>query len=165
MEHADALLTIAEIALGLAGFGGLFLAIGRDRAAARNPADTYRLGLLLTTALATLLLALLPVGFQAVGLAEDAVWSLSSAIMAVSLVCLVVVTRLARRRHLEEIRAGEQRTVAALLWLLALATTAAQLANALGLVRARAGVFLFGLIFLVAFGSYLFARMLFLWRG
>jgi hypothetical protein len=44
-------------------------------------------------------------------------------------------------------------------------TVAAQLANALGLFGARAfGVFLCGLIYLVAFGSYLFARMLFLWR-
>ena len=36
----------------------------------------------------------------------------------------------------------------------------------LGLFGERAfGVFFASLVFLVAFGSYLFARMLFLWRG
>jgi hypothetical protein len=52
-----------------------------------------------------------------------------------------------RRRNPEAIRAGEQRRVATLTWMLAVATVAAQLANALGWFGARSfGVFLFGLI-------------------
>ena len=61
---------------------------------------------------------------------------------------------------------GEAPRVAAAVWVLAFVTLAAQLLNAAGVFQTRAaGVFVFGLVFLVAFGSYLFARMLFLWSS
>jgi hypothetical protein len=166
VDGSDALLAIAQIALGLAGFGGVFVALGRSELGARRPADTYRLVLLLSTALATLVLSLLPIAFRALGLADDAVWAAASALMAGLLVVLLAVAVRWRRRHRQEIQAGEAPLVAAAIFSLALLTLGAQLANAAGLLgAARLGVFLLGLVFLVAFGSYLFARMLFLWRS
>lgn len=165
MDPTETLLAIAQIALGLAGFGGIFVALGRERAETRRPADVYRLTLLLSTALSTLVLSLLPVALRAVGLPEAVVWAVSSAVMAALLVSLAVVTVRMRRPHREEIRAGEAPLVATLIWVLSVATLVAQLANAAGLFAAGFGVFFGGLVFLVAFGSYLFARMLFLWRS
>lgn len=166
MEESEALLAIAQIALGLAGFGGVFVALGREHGASRRPADTYRLVLLLTTALTTLSLSLLPVALHAVGVPVQWVWALASALMAAVLAVLLIVFLRWRRRHREEIRMGEAPRVAAAVWVLSGVTLAAQLLNAAGVFQTRAaGVFVFGLVFLVAFGSYLFARMLFLWRS
>jgi hypothetical protein len=166
MEHEEALLAIAEIALGLAGFGGVFVAVGRSREAVRRPADTYRLVLLLCMALATLVLSLLPVALGSLGLAPPGLWRVSNGLQAVVLAVLLVVFRRWRQRHLEEIRHGEAPLVAALIWVLSVVALVAQAASAAGLLQAQAaGVFLTGLVFLVAFGSYLFARMLFLWRS
>jgi hypothetical protein len=166
VDATETLLAIAQIALGLAGFGGIFVAVGRERAAVRRPADTYRLVLLLCTALSTLVLALLPLAFQSVGIADATVWALSSALLSVIIGTIGVVTIRLRRPHREEIRAGEAPLVASAIWVIAFVTLAAQLSNAAGAFAARSfGVFLFGLVFLVAFGSYLFARMLFLWKS
>jgi len=165
MDRSEVLLAIAQVALGLAGFGGVFVALRRDEQGAREPANAYRLVLLQSSALSTLLLSLLPLGFESVGVPEAAIWALSSALMAALVGTVSVVAVRMRLRHPEEIRAGEEPRVATLTWILAVLTVAAQLANALGLFGERAfGAFLCGLIFLVAFGSYLFARMLFLWR-
>jgi hypothetical protein len=165
MDRAEALLSIAEIALGLAGFGGIFMALG-SRGAARDPADTYRLVLLLGTALSTLVISLFPVAFQAVEMPDRIVWCASSALTTILLASLVVFAERWRRRYPDEIRAGELPLAAAAVRAVALLTLASQIANAAGLFGARAfGVFFFGLVFLVAFGGYLFARMLFLWRS
>ena len=68
--------------------------------------------------------------------------------------------------HADRAREGEQplaaATVAVTGWLVFLA----QLAAAAGLFGPRTfGAFLCGLIYMTAFGAYLFARMLFLWRS
>jgi hypothetical protein len=166
VDPTEALLAIAQIALGLAGFGGIFVAVGRERAAALRPADSYRLTLLLSTALSTLVLSLVPVALRALEVSEASVWRSSSAVMSALFLGLGVVTVRMRLPHLEEIRAGEAPWMAAAIWVLAFATLAAQLASAAGLgTLAGFGVFFLGLVFLVAFGSYLFARMLFLWRS
>lgn len=167
MEPADALLSIAEIALGLAGFGGIFVAFSRDRGVARSPADTYRLVVLLSAALSTLLLSLLPVALLALAIEPDTVWSLGSAAATLLIVSLLGVTWRFRTTHSDEIREGEFTWVAKLIWVLASCLLVAELANALhvfGTARTF-GVFLLGLVFLLAFGAYLFARMLFLWRS
>jgi hypothetical protein len=167
MDRADALLSIAEIALGTAGFGGIFVAFSRDRSAPRSPADTYRLVILLCAALSTLVLSLLPLALLELGVREMAVWSIGSGAMIALIVTLLTVTWRFRTTHRETIREGEFSWAANLIWVLSFGLLAAEIANALGFVApARAfGVFLLGLIFLVAFGAYLFARMLFLWRG
>jgi hypothetical protein len=165
VDRWEALLAIAQISLGLAGFGGVFVAVG-GRAAVRAPADTYRLVMLQSTALSTLVLSLLPVAFTGLGASEDATWRFCSALLAVLLIGVVSFSIRLRRPHEEEIRIGEQRWVSRLLWTGAITCFAVQLPNALGLFGERGfGVFFASLVFLVAFGSYLFARMLFLWRG
>ena len=64
MDRSEVLLAIAQVALGLAGFGGVFVALSREAEGAREPANAYRLVLLQSSALSTLLLSLLPIGFE-----------------------------------------------------------------------------------------------------
>lgn len=165
MEQTESLLSVAEIALGLAGFGGIFMALGAGTGA-RHPADSYRLILLLSTALSTLVLALLPVAFHFLGLAEEPLWRLSSALLAALLATLLFTVYRLRRRHLEEIRDGEARFVAGVIWVVTVLVMVVAALDAAGLLGLRpGGAFLLGLLLLVAFGAYLFARMLFLWKG
>jgi hypothetical protein len=165
VDRWEALLAIAQIALGLAGFGGVFVAVG-GRTTPRSPADVYRLVMLQSTAFSTLVLSLLPVAFMGLGASEDATWRFCSALLAVLLVGVLSFSIWLRRPHEEEIRIGEQRWVSWFLWTGAIICFAVQIPNALGLFGEREfGVFFASLVFLVAFGSYLFARMLFLWRG
>jgi hypothetical protein len=165
VDRHEALLAIAQIALGLAGFGGVFVAVG-GRAATRGPADTYRLVMLQSTALSTLVLSLLPIAIEGLGASEDTAWRVSSVLLMVLFLGVVIAVWRIRRPHEAEIRIGEQRAVARLLWVAAFACLAAQVPNALGCFGGRAfGVFFASLVFFVAFGSYLFARMLFLWRS
>ena len=166
MDRAEALLSIAEIAVALAGFGGIFVALSRDPAAGRTPANTYRLVVLLCSALATLVLALLPVALIALDLGERAIWSVASGAMSALITTLVVITARYRGRHRDEIREGEIQGAANVIWVLAALVLTAQVGNVLGFFpTAGFGVFFSGLTFLVAFGGYLFARMLFLWRS
>ena len=67
MDRSEVLLAVAQVALGLAGFGGVFVALSRDAQGARQPANAYRLVLLQSSALATLMLSLLPIGFESIG--------------------------------------------------------------------------------------------------
>jgi hypothetical protein len=165
VEPSDSLLSVAEIALGLAGFGGIFMALGRG-AGRRHPADNYRLILLLSTALSTLVLSLFPVAFDALGLAPVLVWRLSSGLLATLLATLLYAVYRMRRRNLAEIREGEAANVAAVIWVVTSALLVAAVLDAAGLTGLPpGGVFLAGLLLLVAFGAYLFARMLFLWKG
>jgi hypothetical protein len=143
----------------------VFVALGAP-VGERRPADTYRLILLLSTALATLTLSLLPVALYELGVPADTLWPISNGLEAALLAALLVVFQRLRRRHHDEIRAGEASSIALGINALAVVTLAAQVAGAAGAFASRAaGVFLLGLVFLVAFGSYLFARMLFLWRS
>jgi hypothetical protein len=120
----------------------------------------------MSTALATLVLSLLPIAFQSLGLAEPGLWALSSALMTVLLLSLQLLALRWRRRYPEEIRAGELRLAAGVVLATSSVVFVAELLNAFGAFRGREfGIFFLGLVFLVAFGSYLFARMLFLWRG
>jgi hypothetical protein len=102
----------------------------------------------------------------ALELGERAIWSVASGSMAVLITTLLVVTARYRTRHRDEIREGEIRGASNVIWVLATFVLAAQVGNALGLFpESGFGVYFVGLIFLVAFGGYLFARMLFLWRS
>ncbi len=82
MEGSDALAVLAEVAIGLAGFSGMVVAIRR-----REPAhswETFRAVVLLVTAFWALMLALLPFAIHAFGVGGPNLWRLSSAVGVLS---------------------------------------------------------------------------------
>ena len=78
MGGGDELSVLAEVAVALAGFSGIVVAIqSSDRV---HPWDTYRAAVLLSTGFTMLLLALLPSALYSFGVAGPSLWRLSSAL-------------------------------------------------------------------------------------
>jgi len=96
----DAFEILAEVALGIAGFGSIAIVLGRDEAG-WLPSDLFRTSALFLSSLGALLLALLTIGLDASGLPEQTVWRGASAALIVHYVCGGVFMRLQRRRLLE----------------------------------------------------------------
>ncbi len=78
MEGSDALAVLAEVAIGLAGFSGIVIAIRRREPA--HPWETFRAVVLLGTAFCALFLALLPFAIHAFGVSGPNVWRIASAV-------------------------------------------------------------------------------------
>ncbi len=85
MEGSDELLTIAELAVGLAGIAGLIVAFTRH--GRLLPIDRYRFIVLFSQALFVATLTFVPFGFHHAGRAGPALWSASSGVMVVLMVC------------------------------------------------------------------------------
>ncbi len=85
MEGSDELLTIAELAVGLAGIAGLVVAFTRH--GRLFPVDRFRFIVLFSQALFVATLAFVPFGFHHAGRAGPALWSASSGVMVVLMVC------------------------------------------------------------------------------
>lgn len=81
MQGREALSTIAEVGLGLAGFTGILAALGRSSATFSRP-EVLRLLLLLVSSLGAVFLALFPFALHESGVSGAACWRLSSAVLA-----------------------------------------------------------------------------------
>ena len=81
MEGSDELSVLAEIAIALAGFSGIVVAVQiRDHA---HPWDTFRAVALLITGFSMLVQALLPSSIHSFGVSGPSLWRLSSALCVV----------------------------------------------------------------------------------
>ena len=80
MDYSETLLTIAELAVALAGFAGLITVIGRDRHSKSTVADALRLRMMLELALTAAAFALLPLPFIRPEIYEPELWRLASGI-------------------------------------------------------------------------------------
>ena len=78
MEASDELLTIAELAIGLAGFSGVVAAF--THRGGFGPTDRYRFVGLFSQALTVSLLAFVPFGFHHAGQVGEVIWRGSSAV-------------------------------------------------------------------------------------
>lgn len=99
MPEHDSLSTIAEVAVGLAGFSGIAFALQR------NPPSYYafRAVLIVTLAIVTIALALLPIALSQAGMQPGAIWRLGSgASAAVTFVVLPVFMAHRRRAPVEQ---------------------------------------------------------------
>ena len=85
MEGSDELLTIAELAVGLAGIAGLVVAF--THGGKLLPTDRFRFIALFSQALFAAFLAFVPFGFHHAGQVGPAVWRASSGVMVVVWVC------------------------------------------------------------------------------
>ena len=78
-EAAGALLTLAEIGIGLVGFAGLILAVTR-RTSAMSRIEAIQLRELVRAGLGAVALALIPVGALLIGATGPPLWRLASAV-------------------------------------------------------------------------------------
>ena len=86
---------LAEIAIGLAGFGTIAIVVARD-STRWDSADFFRTAALFLSSLGALFLALLPIGLATAALPDVVVWRISSAVMAGFIVAFSVILLLLR---------------------------------------------------------------------
>jgi hypothetical protein len=162
----EALLTLAELALGLAGFTGVIVVFGRDPKAPWHAVDAFRVARMLSASFGGLFFSLLPEGMLATGLSAVTTWRIGSALLLGYLLLAGRSTLLAARALGPEERAYLDvrylRAVPLLLGAVALVLAS----NALG-VWWRPGypAYYLGVLSLLGFAAFQFVRIVFVRPG
>ncbi len=152
---------VAELALGLAGFTGVLVVLGRQPGRF-SPAEAFRLSVLLAGAISALFLSLVPMVLADLGLDGPSLWRMTSIIASA---CLAT-TALLLRRPLHAFRqAGSDAYSPLVLYGLGIGAILAfclQLANAVGWPWSPSpGPISVALIYLLTGGVVQFVRILF----
>lgn len=162
VEGADALLSLAEFAVALAGFMGVVMVFRRSDAEF-HPADTHRIQVGLAATLGPAFLALLPAGLSLAGLDGPLLWRICSAIGALFVVGYLAFEARGRRRLPAAVRALFSPTVVRILHLLLGLAFALLVVNLWGLwLEPRPGLYFLALVLPVAFGALAFVRIVFI---
>jgi len=98
MQSDGFFLTIAQIAVTLAGFSGLVVAMRGNAPDTWHPRDIWSLCWMLGTSFGALFLALLPLLLAILHLSDDSIWVISNLIMCLFMAGLSVVLTVAGQR-------------------------------------------------------------------
>jgi len=130
MNETEALVGLAEISVGLAGFAGIVAALRRGTS--WHPADGQRMWVLLTMSLSVSALTLVVAGLSLAAVDSDVPWRCGSALhIAVAIVWLPFFLR--RLRHVKAHWSIVLRPFSVVLWgVLCAIALLAQLSNAVG---------------------------------
>ena len=149
----------------MAGFSGLVVVL-RKSSGPLNEIEKYRMSVLLATAFGAMFLSLLPDSLKQLGLADDSLWRLSSAALSVFSVVFLLGWVLSSRRFFSVAREIFSVPAFSLMTVGHLINLILQLSVTIGLLGERKqGVYLLGLIWLLAHASQQFVRMLFIQPG
>lgn len=146
MQAADELQTIADLAVALVGFSGLIFIFRARSIKEMEERDLSALAMIVGAGTLALVFALLPLPLFYTGIAEAALWRLSSAVFAATIVLsagafIRVNARLAAAGHAER-APGLNRTALVLMLLMAILL----LLTALGFFAAGPAAYLLALI-------------------
>jgi hypothetical protein len=160
IDVASALLTFAQVAIGLAGFSAILVALS-GKPHQWTPVDAFRIRNILAFSFQSVFLSLVPFVLTFFSLPESTVWRVSLLILAIAtlgdvLLTLSGVYRLSRSER-AVLNAVVVCTVTAVLCLMG----AVELLAAFGIVRPASGVFFLGLVVLLGVSTVLVARFLF----
>lgn len=162
VEGADALLTLAEFAVALAGFMGVVM-VFRRAGAEFHPADSHRIQVGLAATLGPAFLALLPAGLSLAGLTSPLLWRLCSALGALFVLGYLAFETRGRKRLPTAVRALFSRTVVRILHTLLGLALVLLVINLSGLwLEPRAGLYFLALLLPLAFGALAFVRIVFI---
>ena len=160
IDIANALLTVAEVAIGLAGFSAILVALS-GKPDQWTPVDAFRIRNILAFSFQSVFLSLIPFVLAFFSLPESTVWKVSSLVIAIATFgdVLLVLSGVYRLSRLERavLKVGVVSTVTAILS----AMGAVELLAAFGITRPAPGVFFVGLIVLLGISTVLVARFLF----
>jgi hypothetical protein len=160
IDVANALLTLAQVAIGLAGFSAILVALS-GKPHQWTPVDAFRIRNILAFSFQSVFLSLVPFVLAFFRLPESTVWKVSLLIIAIAtwggvLLVLTGVYRLSRPER-AVLKAVVVSTVTVILFIMA----AVELLAAFGIVRPAPGVFFLGLVVLLGVSTVLVARFLF----
>ena len=160
IDVANALLTLAQVAIGLAGFSAILVALS-GKPHQWKPVDAFRIRNILAFTFQSVFLSLTPFVMAFFGWPESTVWKAALLVIAIAtfgnvLLVLSGVYRLSRAER-AVLNAAVVSTVTAVLFV----TAAVELVAAFGVVRPAPAVFFLGLVVLLAVSTVLVARFLF----
>ena len=158
--HVGSFEILAEVAVGIAGFGAIAIVLGRDHDS-WGSADSFRTASLFMASLGALFLALFPIGLATSQLATGSIWRTSSAVMVLYSIAVSVVVLPARRRYLDRgLWLGP--TSWAVVVASAMTNLLAQTLNATGIwFEPNATCYFFGVVYLLFAGCLLLLRIVF----
>lgn len=160
--HIEGVSLIAEVAIGLAGFAGVAVVLGRGPGR-WSPGDALRIRLLLTAAFTALFAALIAVGGAEAGLSEAVAVQLGAAALLVGQAYwgFGLARQIARLEPAE--RALFDPRLARLFRLILFSSAASQLVVVSGLLaRVGPGLFLYGLLVCLGYAALGFVRLLYI---
>jgi hypothetical protein len=151
--------TLAQIALGIAGFSGVVVAVS-DRPANEERSDSLRILSLLVVSLSALVLALLPSGLALAEVSRARIWRCGSAASVVgSLAWALYFPRRMRKLPRAVLFPAP---ILALVGVLGVLNLGVQLLNAAGLFpRTAASIYYFGIVWALLFSAVIFANVAF----
>jgi len=160
IDVANALLTFAQLAIGLAGFSAILVALS-GKPHQWTPVDAFRIRNILAFTFQSVFLSLVPFVLAFFSLPVSAVWQVSLLILAIAtlggvLLVLSGVYRLSRPE-----RAVLKTNVVSTVIVVLCTTAAVELLAAFGILRPASGVFFLGLVVLLGISTALVARFLF----
>lgn len=167
MDPFDALVLIAELSLGIAGFSGVVVALG-SLPGSWPRVDRLRLAALLTTSLGAMFIALFSLLLVMLDIDVGVVWRISSLVLAL-LLTVVMIAIVPGAWSITRETAGLTSPYAIGVFIptvvLVIATALAGLANAAGMFGADAfGVYFGGLVVLLLISGIQFVRLFFVAR-
>ena len=161
MPAMDALTIVAEVAVGLAGFAGVAVMLGRGPGRWHG-GDALRIQILLGAAFIALFGSLFVIGLITADVGESLSLRAGSALLAVCIASWIVLGARGYRRLDPESSAVFSQRVAMVIGTLAVTAFAAQLVVALGFAgRAEFALFYAGLLFALLNAAFGFVRLMF----
>jgi len=160
IDVANALLTLAQVAIGLAGFSAILVALS-GKPHQWTPVDAFRIRNILAFSFQSVFLALTPFVLAFFSLPESTVWKVSLLIIAMATFGDVLLVLSGVYRLSPSERAVLKRVVVSTVTATLFATAAIELVAAFGILRPATGVFFLGLVVLLGVSTVLVARFLF----
>jgi len=151
------LLGFLAAAIALAGFAGIVTSIDRRAAVASNEVISFRVSYLVTSAVASVFLALLPIVLEALEVFPSSLWRRCCVVSAIAITVLLFSLVLARVRMRGK-EVGLSRSLFATNLTLGALAAGVLVAGACGAVAAR-GAYFTGLAYLLYLMCTLFLRM------
>ncbi len=161
IEAARGLAAVAQIGLGFTGFIAIVVALSGDPRA-WAPIDRLRVVMMLSNSLATMFFALLPFALVHVGMSPEMTFRLANGLLAAFLIVGAFYVFARRQRRALVPRGVVTLQIVTLTTSLRAFIVALGVANALGAFgTAAVGIFIFGLMWLLAECGFLLVRLLF----
>ncbi len=167
MMIPDALLTISELGLGLAGFSGVIL-VFEGSPTSMHPVDWTRIRMLLTVSLGTMVLSLMPFGLEMFNSVDTELWRVACGLgafwnLVIGAIFFPDVMRLTRDERADLFAGGRIGYVlTTILFALGIIAFFVHLLYAIGAIEGNgAGLFFLGNVWLLVLAAYLFASMVF----
>jgi len=160
IDVANALLTFAQVAIGLAGFSAILVALS-GKPHQWTPVDAFRIRNILAFSFESVFLSLTPFVLAFFSLREPTVWQVSLLILATATLGSVLLVLSGVYRLSPSERAVLKGVVVSTVVATLCCMATVELLAAFGIVRPASGVFFLGLVVLLGISTALVARFLF----